>query len=109
MTNTPPHPPTGRRPSPPERVATSPVERFEEQEDDTPSPWGWFVATGISLVIAVLCATPVWDEITDGGGRRGWIGDLLGAVGPLTVAGIAIAVAIVSLFFAVRALRRSRP
>ncbi len=87
----------------------SDVERFEPEEDeDAPSPWGWFFAAGVAVLIAVLCFTPIWEEATDGGGRRGWIGDLLRSIGQVPIAIVCAAFAAFAVIFAIRILQRGQ-
>lgn len=82
----------------------SPVEHVEsEEERDT--PWGWFGACAIAVVVAVLCFTPIWDEVVGSSGRRAGFARLLDTLGPFTVAGVAAAFAVLALVLALRALR----
>ncbi|AZH82240.1 hypothetical protein EAO79_04520 [Plantibacter sp. PA-3-X8] len=70
------------------------------------SPFGWFVGAGIGVLVAVLCFTPIWDEVAGRStGRRAGFGALLGTIGPFGVAAIALAVAVV---FAVVGVRKRR-
>jgi len=70
------------------------------------SPFGWFAGSGIGVLVAVLCFTPIWDEVAGRStGRRAGFGALLGAIGPFGVAAIAVAVAVV---FVVVGLRKRR-
>lgn len=70
------------------------------------SPFGWFVGAGIGLLAAILCFTPIWDEVAGRStGRRAGFGALLVAIGPFGVAAIALAVAVV---FVVVGLRKRR-
>jgi uncharacterized membrane protein YbhN (UPF0104 family) len=80
------------------------VERFESEERET--PWGWLGAAAIAVIVAVLCFTPIWDEVTDSSGRRAGFARLLGTLGPVTVAGVALAFAVLALVLALRARRR---
>jgi hypothetical protein len=74
-------------------------------DDDGANPLGWFFGAVVGLLIAVLCFTPVWDEATSQGGRRGGLARLLETVGPFGVAGVAIGVAVLFLVLGVRAMR----
>jgi hypothetical protein len=73
--------------------------------DDEGNPLGWFVGAAVGVLVAVLCFTPVWDEATSQGGRRGGLAALLQAIGPFGVAGIAIALSVLFLVLGLRSLR----
>lgn len=88
----------------PDPRSAATVEPVEPEHPET--PWGWFGSAAIAIAVAVLCFTPVWDEVTDAAGRRAWFSRLLDTLGPFTVAAVAALFALVSIVAAVRAMRR---
>lgn len=73
------------------------------------SPFGWFLAGGVGLLVAVLCFTPIWDEVAGRStGRRAGFTALLAGLGPIPVAAIAVVVSAVFIVIGVRARRGPR-
>lgn len=73
------------------------------------SPFGWFLAGGVALLIAILCFTPIWDEVAGRStGRRAGFTALLAGIGPVGVAAIAVVVSVVFIVIGVRARRARR-
>ncbi|MGK9148197.1 hypothetical protein KXS11_11280 [Plantibacter flavus] len=78
-------------------------------EESGDSPFGWFVGAGVGLLAAVLCFTPIWDEVAGRGtGRRAGFTALLAGIGPFGVAAIAVVIAVVFVLLGLRARRRAR-
>ncbi|GAA1612783.1 hypothetical protein [Leucobacter chromiireducens] len=99
-------------------MSTQPAQRPEPVEHFSPEPTPdpaslssyWLTAAG-AIVVAVLCFTPIWNEVADpnASGRRSGISHFLAAIGPFPIAAVAVAVAAtaVILGFRARAARRS--
>ncbi len=83
-----------------------------DEANNTTTPWGWFGSAAVAIVVAVLCFTPVWEQVAPtelrDGGRRAGFSNLLYQLGPTGVAAIVAGIAVICVLVGMYEIRSTR-